>query len=169
MIGLAFGAMLLLSALGAAAAQAATEGPYYSVSGKRLPAGETREVKVTVKERFVLRTPAAGTVVTCTGTSVAPGATTYGSSGANPGTSKGVVEFSGCTVTGNGENCKVESEKIKTNTVKGILGYASPSRGGPLLVLFGPSAEGNLVTVKFTGTCTITEIRRWLRRLSGGR
>ena len=154
LFGLAVLAMVALSAATAAAAQA-TEGPYYSVSGKRLPAGETKEVKVKAVGNFVLRTPAAGTVVTCTGMLVGPGATTYGFSGANPGTSKGVVEFSGCTVTGNGEKCGVEHEEIKTNTIKGILGYSSESRTGPLLVLFEPSSGTNFVTVKFTGTCTI--------------
>jgi hypothetical protein len=112
-------------------------------------------VKASAAGNFVLRTPAAGTVITCTGTSLAAGAKILGSTGANAGTSNEVILYSGCTVTGNGENCEVESGKINTNTVKNTLGWSTAGRGGPLLVLFEPTSGTNFVTVKFTGSSCI--------------
>ena len=156
LFGLALVAMFALSATAVAVAQA-TEGPYYSVKdgANKLEAGETREVKASAKEKFVLNTPAAGTTIECTGTSLGAGALIYGSTNANPGTSKEVIIYTGCSAKGKlVEGCEIENKTITTNTVKNILGYANASREG-LLILFAPASGTNFVTVKFTGTCEV--------------
>lgn len=158
LFGLALVAMFALSAAAAAVAQA-TEGPFWSVGGSRLLAGETREVKAKAKKEFVLRTKTTGTVIKCTGTSLASGATINGSTGANAGTSREVILYTGCSVAGNGTGCEVLNNTITTNTVENILGFATSGREGPLLILFKPVSGTNFVTVKFTaktGTCTLT-------------
>jgi len=154
LMGLALVAIFAFSAIAATAASA-VEGPFLKVEGSRLGAGETRLLLASAKENFIL-TAAAGPVITCKTTSLPIGSEMQiiGSAGKNGGTSLEAIAFGGCTQEKNGEACTVENEKIQTNLVVNLLGYASETRGGPILVLFAPDTGKVFVTVKFSGTCT---------------
>ncbi len=155
-LGLTLVAVLALSAVAATTASA-TEGPFFQETGKRLPAGESRELSATSKKASRFNTPAAGVAITCTALKVEGNGRVYGSAGANAGTLKGIIKYEACEMTGNGEGCEVSSGKtITTRTVKGTLGYSDSSRTGPLLILFAPISGTNLATVKFTGTCAFS-------------
>jgi len=150
-LGLSLVAAFALSAVAATAAQALPEGPFYKVEGNRLLATETKELKAKAASSFTLEAASIGVAVTCTSLKLKPGATIVGSTGENAGTSEEVIEFSGCTVTGNGEGCKVENEAVTTSTVEDALGYSSSSRSGPLLVSFHPKTGKVFVELKFVG------------------
>ena len=92
----------------------------------RLAAGEEKEVKgkQVTGTSYVLK---AGTVtITCTAQKLKPGAKIIGSAVGEPGTSKETIEFSGCTVAGNGTGCNVaHGGTITTEPVKDELVYLS--------------------------------------------
>lgn len=149
-------------ALGAVASSAAfgVQGPYFKVNGKRLEKGEAHAVKVSAKTPYVLKGTIFGVTVTtkCTALKLNAGATINGSSGKNGGTSKEILEYSGCTVEGNGSACKVENGEIKTKEVINELAYSSAARTGKTLTAFVPATGNAFVTIKYTGTCTVKEI-----------
>jgi hypothetical protein len=155
---LAFAMALALTALAAGSAQA-TEGPFFKVEGKTLKAGETREALVTVKETFVLEAKVTGQVITCQGV-------TYANPSFEVLSSKvthllaSALEFSSCTVTGNGTKCAVQSGKITTTPVVGTAGYANSNRTGHILGLVEPQTGKSFGEIKFvpetSGKCTIS-------------
>ena len=154
----AFAMALMLTALTAGAAHA-TEGPFFKVEGKTLKTGETREALVTVKETFVLEAKVTGQVITCQGV-------TYSNPSFEVLSSKvthlraSALEFSSCTVTGNGTKCAVQSGKITTNPVVGTAGYANSNRTGQILGLVEPQTGKSFGEIKFIpeagGSCTIS-------------
>jgi hypothetical protein len=151
LLGLALMAVFAFSAVASAVASA-TEGPFYKVNGATLASGATRLLLATAKEKFTLESKNANISIICTGLTLpeAGQMQIQGVAAGNGGTSKEVLEFTGCTVTGNGE-CEVENKKIKTAPVTNTLGYGNASRTGQVLVLFQPETGTNFVTVKFTG------------------
>lgn len=109
----------------------AVDDPFYKVAGARLGAGESKELVLTAEGNQLLVLPSAGITITCTGIGVKKGATINGSSAPEAGTSTGVIEYSGCTVTGNGEKCvvtsvaKAKDKKIVSEPMKDELVFAS--------------------------------------------
>jgi hypothetical protein len=91
----------------------------------RLLAGEEREVigKQVLGKSYVLK--AGGDTITCTAQKLKAGAKLIGSAKNEPGTSTETIEFSGCTVAGNGEGCEVKGKAITTEPVKNVLDYYS--------------------------------------------
>ena len=150
--------MVALNLAVTASAQATVEGPFYAVTEERLLSGETREVTDTAKSSFKLEAK-SGIVISCTGTKSASGAVLDGSSGANPGTSTQTIDYTGCTVTGNGSSCKVEGEKIVTTSLKTTLGYATESREPPILEIVEPVSGTTIAEPKFGGTCTFASTK----------
>jgi hypothetical protein len=92
-------AVFAMSAVVASAALAATNGPYYKVAGKRLGAGETHAVTASAAKTYVLKGTIAGVVVTtkCTALKLNAGAVIVGSAENTAGSSKEILEYSGCT------------------------------------------------------------------------
>jgi hypothetical protein len=154
---LTFAMALVLTALLASIAQA-TEGPFFKVEGNTLKAGETREPLVTVKETFVLEAKSTGQVITCQGV-------TYAGPSYQVLSSKvthllaSALEFSSCTVTGNGTKCAVQSGKITTPPVVGTAGYGNSNRTGQILGLIEPQTGKSFGEIKFVpetgGKCTV--------------
>jgi hypothetical protein len=153
----------------AASSAAATEAPFYKLNSVgRLKAKETREVGLKAEGSQVLKSTGAGITITCTGIATKAGATIIGSEAPEPGTSSGVIEYSGCTIVGNGEKCVVTSvkgakdKKIVTKALKDELVYGAekPGKGTKIQDLF-KAVEGPFVVVKFEaeagGTCKFTE------------
>jgi len=140
-------ATLALGAL-AASAQAATEGPFYKVSGTRLASGSTKVL--TGKGFFEFANKGLGVLVSCHKEAFSS-AKIAGSTGANAGTLEATIELSECEVEGNGPLCTVEGGKIKTTALKGTLGYATSTRTGRLLLLLKPATGSTFATVKFVG------------------
>jgi len=151
--GLALVAMFAFSAFVATAAQAAS-GPYWSNSAKQLGAGETSKLSAASKGNFVLNQAATGITITCTGLKLNEG-TAVGSSGGNSGTSNEIIEFTGCTVAGNGASCTLSKNTITTFPLTNTLGFSSSARTGPILVLFAPVSGTTFTEVLFTGTCNV--------------
>jgi hypothetical protein len=150
-------AMLALSAVVTTAAQAA-EGPFYKIAGTRLGAGQTKEIKAKARESFILSTELAGTV-TCSSMTYASGATITGSNGGTASGGEQTIEFSGCTVAGNGSPCELEGKAIKTPSVKSVLGYATSTRTGKVLALLKPATGTVLLPLHFVGVgCRVHEL-----------
>jgi hypothetical protein len=154
-LGLALVAVFALSAVVAVAAQA-TEAPFYKVAGKRLASGESAEISSHAGTGgFTLTT--TGKVVKCLTLTNNAGATIIGSNAGVPGTSSETLEFSGCTVTGNGEPCAVTTP-IKTTALKNELALTESLTS--FLVEFKPATGTEFATLKFTGAgCEITETK----------
>jgi hypothetical protein len=147
-------AVFALGVVAASAAQAATEGPFYTVAGARLAAGETKEVTVKSGKLFTLRL-LHGFEVVCQTMKYAPGAKVIGSTGANAGTGEETIEWSECSVGGvGGEGCQVEGRKLKTFALKSTLGYATSTRSGKILMLFKPASGREVLTFNLTGCST---------------
>jgi hypothetical protein len=152
-------AALAFSAIASASASAA-EGPFFKVAGTRLASGATKAIISTkATKNFVLK---AGTdVVTCTAvttSSSAGAAAILGSTGANAGKDDEVVEFSGCTVAGNGTPCSVTTPIVaNTHTT---LAYSASAKTGAILDLFEPASGTTFTTLSFTGTgCEVTSTK----------
>jgi hypothetical protein len=154
--------MLAFSGVAATAAQA-VEAPSWAREGVKLAQGETHYItaKIYTTKEFSRFTLAAGAKkVSCLAARFEEGVL-LGSSAGNAGKNNEVIEFFGnCTVEGNGSSCSVE-EPIVTKPLKSELVLtekAEPAnKKGSLLVLFEPAAKGSLTTLKFKGTCTVTE------------
>jgi hypothetical protein len=139
--------VLVFSAIAASSAQAATEGPFYKVSGARLASGSTKAMTLKRKENMTMSW--SGVVFTCTGVSGLSGTKIAGSSGANSATSEATLAFTGCTVNGAGNGCVVENEKITTSLLKGTLGYATSTRTGKLEMLLKAASGSTFMNVHF--------------------
>jgi hypothetical protein len=166
-------AVFAFGAITAAAAQAATEGPFWTVEGAKLNTNETREITIKAVGSITLEGQALGGLakvnITCPTATVQKGS--YLAGGA-PGTSKEVVEFSGepgssgrkCAVTGNGNGCTV-NEPIRTEPIRNELVVSDgPPAGtfGPfILIEFKPESGSKFVTLNFSGSCTVstTEVK----------
>lgn len=144
-------AVLALSAVGAASAQAATEGPFFKVSGARLGSGETKVLKVSAKEHIMIRT-AFQNSMECTTVTAAAGAKIVGSAGATSSGSEESLVFSGCRLTGFGEPCELEHKTLATTALKGTLGYATSTRTGRLLMLLKPVSGKVFAVANFVGS-----------------
>jgi hypothetical protein len=138
--------------------------------GERLASGVAKGVMATVKKTFKLT---SGTItIECTGMNLLETGTKTGTvswsriNGSNAGTSGGgtqVIEFTGCTVAGNGEKCEVEGKKITTKELTVWLDKEKEKavKGEKLLVSFKPTSGLVFVLIKFKpaagGKCTLTE------------
>jgi hypothetical protein len=138
----------------------ATEDPYYKVGGARLKSGATTEVGLKAVSNQVFKTSSAGITITCTGVAASKGSTLNGSDAGEPGTSAGKIEYSGCTVAGNGANCEVTAKAIVTNALKDELELATdaPVIGTKILDLFKAASGGVIATINFVGSdCKISQ------------
>jgi hypothetical protein len=142
-------AVFAMSVVGATAAGAA-EGPFYRVAGARLKAGESKEVKAKAREKYVMST--AGSTITCRNQALVANSKIVGSTGATAGTGEETIEFTECTVEGNGYECEIANGKIATNALKSELGYAIKERTGKILVLLKPVSGSTFATIKFAGS-----------------
>jgi hypothetical protein len=151
-------AALAFGAMAATAAQAATEGPFWTVEGSKLNTNETREIAIKAVGSITLESE----ILTIKGKVICPSASVEKGSylaGGVPGTSRERVEFGGgCTVINNGSSCKVE-EPIRTEPVRNelVISDSEPGFGPFVLTEFKPESGSKFVTLKFTGTCTVKE------------
>jgi hypothetical protein len=148
-------AVFAFSAIAATGAQAAAsvKGPFYKIEKVRLQNLESREIEDVQNGNQVLT---AGTkIITCTTLK----STGYleGSHNENAGKSYEKIEYTGCTVTGNGSPCSVTTPI--TAEVEDIQGYAEKVNAhegtGQLLTIFKPWSEASplvFVEIHFTGT-----------------
>jgi hypothetical protein len=145
-------------------ASAAVEAPSYRVGGKALT--NTREVFVAAEGDHVLKNATSKITITCTGLKAQTGALIVGSPFVGePGTSSGVLEYTGCTTAGNGVKCELEAKTITTNALKDELAYAVKQeplvKGNKIVDRFTPAAGAVLATLKFKpeagGKCTFSE------------
>jgi hypothetical protein len=156
-------ALLAFGAIAATAAQAATEGPFWTVEGsggtqEKLNTNETREIAIKAEGSITLESEIIGIKgkVICPKAEVEKGSYL---AGGVPGKSREVVKFlGGCTVINNGSACKVV-EPIVTEPVSNelVVSDGEPGFGPFLLVEFKPISGTKFVTLKFTGTCTVKE------------
>ena len=134
-----------------------TEGPVWNIGGTHLGKEESMELTAGSGEFTITQT--SGVKIKCTGQEYEK-ATIEGSSGANAGAIKVAhLNFSGCTVTGNGSGCSVGGT-IKSEPLEGRLAYATKERTGKIMVLFGNdgSSPTKWWLVKFSGAgCDIKE------------
>lgn len=147
-------AVFALCAVAASAAQA-EEAPFWSVKGARLGQGETRNIVGKVFSTNFTLTSAGGTV-TCKALKLKEGVI-LGSNAGEPGTNDEIIEFTSCTVAGNGSNCKV-TEPIVTTQVKSELVEDNATKK-KLYVEFFPAKGVVFTTINFTGTCTVTSTK----------
>jgi hypothetical protein len=145
-------AVFAFSAIVATAAQA-EEAPYWSIEGTRLATGKTAE---TTAKAVGTQTLTAGKVkVTCKVFKLKPGAVILGSNAGEPGKSDETIEYSGCSVSGNGTGCKVVGSAVTTEPLTNELAYAENKKS--LVVEFTPVSKSTLAVLKFEGTCTVAE------------
>jgi hypothetical protein len=142
-LGLALVAMFAFSAIAATAAMATTT-DIYQIEGTKLAAGETREIKASIKStEFVLEgTGPLGikAVTKCTALKL-DAADDPVILGGEPGKSgREAIEFSGCTATLGGSKCSsVTVESAQTNNE--LVEIVAPSaKAGDLAVLFTPAS-----------------------------
>jgi hypothetical protein len=157
-------ALLAIVAFGAVSAVAQAEGPFFSKCKKlenpcaaankeRLTAGKTQALTST-GGTFVLST--ASQSVTCTGFK-ANGGKFVGSEPGTAGTTEQTsLEFTGCTVKGNGEPCAVGkggTGVIKTEAVVSTLTKENKTAttGEKLFVSFKPASGTVFVKIEFEG------------------
>jgi hypothetical protein len=154
-------AVLALSAVAASAAQAATEGPFYKITGSRLLEGKSKEVKTKAREEGLqLDWAEGGLKMECEKVGFASGAKLLGSTGANFAGGEATLELSGCIVVeGNGgPNCNLPAT-IKSEPLKLETAYTDATRTGDIAIVFSAAVKGSsFVDLKFTGSCTIHEM-----------
>jgi hypothetical protein len=150
-------AVFAFGAIVSTAAQAATEGPFWTVEGKKLGTNETVELSIRAVGSITLEAEllTVKAKVICPSASLAKGSYL---AGGVPGTSKEVAEFGGgCTVINNGSACKV-TEPIRTEPIRNelVISDSEPGFGPYVLVIFKPESGKKFVELKFTGSCTVT-------------
>jgi hypothetical protein len=133
-------AVFALGALATTAAQAA-EGPFYKVAGVRLKAGEKSSLQAKASKNYQIWAWGGSINFDCKQQKLAKGAVVVGSTGANPGTSQEIIEFSECRVEGDGYACGLEGGKLTTTEVSQELAYETKERTGKILVLFKPVSK----------------------------
>jgi hypothetical protein len=153
-------ALLVVFALGAIVASAAQaeEAPYWTVTGTRLEAGQTRFITAkTYKTSVPFVLTGGTTAISCTETTVLPHGVLLGSEPGNPGTADLISSFKNCKVEGNekvkGEKpeCEKVTEPINTTNLKAELVLDKTKT--KLLVLFQPAAGTLLAEPKFPTGC----------------
>jgi hypothetical protein len=159
----AMGAALLivcaLSAVAATTAQA-EEAPYWSIEGTRLSAGKTFEItaKAVGEEGDVNKPVVLGggdpVEVACTGLKFAKGSVLLGSNAGEPGKGTEKIEYSGCTVKGNGSPCEVEKGEVKTEQLTNELAYETNKKS--LVMTYKASSGKTYATAHYTGTGCLT-------------
>jgi hypothetical protein len=149
---------LALSAVAATAAQAATEGPFYKIAGARLAGGESKEVKAKATVNYRLY-DTLGPLISCTTQKFASGAKLLGSTGATSGSGEATVEFSGCSLSGDGTPCSVE-QTVKTEPLKTGLVYLGEKRSGKVGIDFTPASKHTFAEIKLIGSgCKYTKLK----------
>jgi hypothetical protein len=163
--------VLALSGVATASAEAATEGPFWTVEGNKLEKNETREVAVKSFEgttnpvRLEAELLGIKVKIECHLATFAKGGFIAGGS---PGTTEAFSEFSDCTTTNLGSGCKV-AEPIRTEKIRGELVVSDENGhfGRFILVEFDPATgtEGKFVELKFEGSSCLlktTEVGKGL-------
>jgi hypothetical protein len=149
--GLLLASVLAISAL-ASTAHASVEGPYDTVEGLRLSAGETKSAAILAAAPFVIK---GGTVKVECKQLKSQSAKLNGSTGANAATAKGIYEFSECKGGAKEEKlegCEPTSAKFTSSNIVETWGYANSTRSGELLLLLAPETGSSIATVHFTGS-----------------
>jgi hypothetical protein len=151
--------VLALGAVAASAAQAATEGPFYKIAGSRLASGETKEVTSKAYTGFTIDNSLAGEIG-CTQQKFASGAKLSGSTGANAGGGTVTLEFSNCTVSGEGEGCQISGGTLKTQPLTVKLAYLNSTRTGHLAMAFLPAKGTTWAEFQYTGSgCKVKAVK----------
>jgi hypothetical protein len=153
-LALAFIAILMAGAIGAAAAQAETEGPAIVVGEEVQGGGQTTEVEAAVKAPFKLKNSLANVEVECEGVKLKAGSTLNGAEAKSAGSGSETLELSQCKGGAKGgslSGCEPEEGKLTTVALTTTLGYSNSSRTGDILMLVAPATGTTLATVKFTG------------------
>jgi hypothetical protein len=139
-------------------------GPFFKVAKFRLVSGELKTIEGALAKEYLLK--AAGREIKCGGTTFKGGVPSIiGSEGPTAGTSEETIEFTKCTVKGNGEPCEVEKGAITTEALKDTLAFTNKAtaKGESLLTLFEPvkgEKEKILAKVKFVGAgCKVKEAK----------
>jgi hypothetical protein len=73
----------------------------------------------------------------------------------------GIIHYTGCTTTTNGENCVIPGGTILTERVVGLFGFANSNETGPILVLIEPHTGKSFGKISFEkpeGECTFPEV-----------
>jgi hypothetical protein len=163
LIGVALLAVFGLSIVVVSGAQAETA-PFFSIGGARLAAGKTHNFDARAIKPFVLS--GLGSTITCTNLATSEGVL-LGSSAGEPGKDNEVVNFSGCSLEGNGTACHLAATKggpevstITTNPLKSeqVENVESGHVGKKLYEeLFPAKKSEGFVTLRFGGTCTVEE------------
>jgi hypothetical protein len=131
----------------------ATEAPFYKVAGKRLASGETAEISTHAGTGGITFT-FTGKVIKCSTLQNTAGSKIIGSNAETSGSGSETIEFTGCTVTGLGEPCRLESFKTEPLTRELALSESLKS----IVVEYKPATGTLYGTVKFTGSgCDIVE------------
>jgi hypothetical protein len=96
----------------------------------------------------------------CKKLKIEKGAVLVGSTGANAGTGEGTGVFEECTVEGNGVGCEVEGKEIKSEPIRGTLGFAKEKveKGDVHLVMFEPVTGSILAKLRFVGAACSLKI-----------
>jgi hypothetical protein len=158
---LALLAVFAFGAVAAASAQAVEEeAPFWVIEGTRLGAGETHYITAKISNEegteagasFVLT--AEKKSIKCTGLKLKEGVL-LGSAAGNPGTNDEVIEFTKCTVEGNGEGCKVKGEAFTTKNLKSELVKKVGTE--EILVEFSPISGATLATIEFEGAACVVK------------
>src|ERR1700689_3183687 len=153
---LALLAIFAFTAIVASAAQAAaTEGPWWDVSGKRLGPNQTRPGLTSAEKPVILRSAVSKVRIECQSVKFGTGATINGSTGKNSSSGLGISEFSNCVGGGKEESlttCKPEGGTVTTLPTSTTVGYSEANRKGEILVLFTPVSGTVFSTIKFTGS-----------------
>jgi hypothetical protein len=155
------GILLALFAVGAVATSTAQaeEAPSWTVNGTRLGAGQTHFITVAANTTSELTVEGSGVKVKCTKVSTPfEGAVLLGSSAGEPGTNNEKLEFSGCTVEGNGAKCSLAKESFATNPLRSEL--VEDGKKENQLVEFKPVSGTAWATLKFEGKeCKVSETK----------
>jgi hypothetical protein len=153
-------AVLAASAIAASAAMA-VEAPFYKTGsgGTRLAKGKQKEVSLKAEGNQVLENKTSKITITCTAVAASAKSFLNGSEAGEPGTSEGKIEYSGCTVSGNGSSCAVTGKAVTTNALKDELAYEKKQttleKGNKIVDYFTPASGSAFATVNFEGTsCT---------------
>jgi hypothetical protein len=162
---LALTTVTALVALAASAPSAsAIEAPYFKINATRLGAGESSELLVASSGNQILNATTYKIFITCTTVKTKTGATLNGSGVGDPGTSTTVLEYSECSVEGNGAGCQLPGNKFTTSELKGELAYSTkePKKGTLLVNLFSPVTGSEIALLTFAAgpghSCTINEL-----------
>ncbi len=148
--------ILVIAGVTATEAQASAEGPFFVPSSERAESEEKIEVSSKDSKVFVIKV--GESKIECKSEAIKSGEI-VGSASGNSQSIEGTIEFSSCSVAGNGEKCEVEGGKITTANTTDTLAFANSSRTGKILAWLAPASGSLLATVHFSGSgCKIKSI-----------